>query len=129
MQGMSAVSPRLCQPSCPCAGGCTTSEALAQCEAYPKLQDALQQYFQFTAFRPGQLEALLPVLHGKDAFVRIATGGGKSMCIFLVPLSIGNGAVGVVISPLNGLMDEQVSLNSGGVAKLIPYTFDKFHCN
>ncbi len=103
------LSPRLCKPGCPCASGCTTPEALAQCAAYPKVQAAFEHYFGFTAFRPGQLEAVLPVLHGKDAFVRLATGGGKSLCMFLVPLSLGDTVMAVIISPLNGLMDEHVS--------------------
>lgn len=40
--------------------------------------------------------------------VRMATGGGKSLCTFLVPLAARADAVGVVISPLNVLIDEQV---------------------
>ena len=71
--------------------------------------ESLGSYFKLTNFRRGQLEGILPVLHRKDAFIRLPTGGGKSLCMFLVPLSISNSAVGVVISPLNGLMDEQVS--------------------
>ena len=51
----------------------------------------------------------MPVLHGKDVLVKMATGAGKSLCIYLVPLAVGTSAVGVVISPLNGLMDQQVS--------------------
>ena len=49
----------------------------------------------------------LPVVHGKDVFVRLATGSGKS-CMFLAPLAISDIAMAVIISPLNGLMDEQV---------------------
>ena len=59
-------------------------------------------------FRDGQLEALMPILHGNDAFVRMATGAGKSLCMFLAPLSISELVMGVIISPLNGLMDQQV---------------------
>ncbi len=84
------------------------------------MKAALLKYFGHSTFRPGQLEALLPVVHGNDAFVRMPTGGGKSLCMFLVPLSISDVAVGVVVSPLKGLMDEQVrwltllaSINAG----------------
>lgn len=73
-----------------------------------KLKCALQKYYKHTAFRPGQLESLLPVVHGKDVFVRLATGSGKSMCMFLVPLAISDSAMAMIVSPLNGLMDEQV---------------------
>ena len=50
----------------------------------------------------------MPILHGNDVFVRMATGAGKSLCMFLAPLSISELAMGVIISPLNGLMDQQV---------------------
>ena len=51
----------------------------------------------------------MPVVHGRDVLVKMATGAGKSSCIYLVPLAVGTTAVGVVISPFNGLMDQQVS--------------------
>ena len=76
------------------------------CVGYRKLKEALQGHFKF---RPGQLEALLPVVHGKDVFVRMPTGGGKSLCMFLVPLAVNKKAIGVVVSPLVSLMDQQVS--------------------
>ena len=56
-----------------------------------------------------QMDVLLPLVHGRDAFVRMATGAGKSLCMFLAPLAIGpESAIGVIISPLNALMDQQV---------------------
>ena len=55
---------------------------------------------------PGQLEALLPVAHGKDVFVCMPTGGGKSLCMFLIPLSPGKAAMGIIISPLIGLIEQ-----------------------
>ena len=78
------------------------------CIAYLKAREALTKYFKFVDFRPGQLAALMPVLHGRDVLVKMATGAGKSLCIDLVPLVMGPRAVGVVVSPLNGLMDQQV---------------------
>jgi superfamily II DNA helicase RecQ len=77
--------------------------------AQPKLEGALRSTFRHASFRPGQLEALLSVSHGKDVFVRMPTGGGKSLCMFLVPISLGRGAMGIVISPLVGLIEQQVS--------------------
>jgi ATP-dependent helicase YprA (DUF1998 family) len=41
-------------------------------------------------------------------FVRMATGSGKSLCMFLVPLAVSDSGMGIVISPLNALMDQQV---------------------
>ncbi len=99
---------QLCTPTCPCASGNTSLEALGHCAAYPRILGTLQKYFGHDTFRPGQLDAVLPTVHGRDVFVRMATGGGKSLCMFLVPLSISNAAMGVIVSPLNGLMDEHV---------------------
>ena len=39
---------------------------MENCVAYCKAKTALTQYFKFDSFRPGQLAALLPVLHGRD---------------------------------------------------------------
>jgi bloom syndrome protein len=39
-------------------------------------------YLKFNNFRPGQLEALLPAVHGRDVFVWMPTGGGKSLYVF-----------------------------------------------
>lgn len=80
-----------------------------RCQARILLETTLQKWFKFTGFRPGQVEAMLPVLHCKDAFVRMATGSGKSLCMFLPPLAVSNSSMAVIISPLNALMDQQVS--------------------
>ena len=80
------------------------------CTATDRLKKALHTYFKYTEFRPGQLESTLPALHRKDVFVRMATGSGKSLCMFLVPLSCNDMAMGVVISPLRALMEQQVSV-------------------
>ena len=69
----------------------------------------LSSRFHYSGFRPGQLEALLAAAHGKDVFVHMRTGGGKSLCMYLLPLACGNDAMGIVISPLVGLMEQQVS--------------------
>ena len=98
---------QLCTADCPLANG-QLLEPLERCNAYLRLVVALQFFGGLTSFRPGQLEALLPIAHGKDCFVRMATGAGKSLCMFLVPLAHDLPSVGVVISPLNCLMDEQV---------------------
>ena len=49
-------------------------------------------------------------LHGKDVLVRMATVAGKSLTMFLVPLYHSPKAVGLIVSPLNSLMDEQVRI-------------------
>lgn len=83
--------------------------SLDECVGYTKLRDALQAHFKYDDFRPGQLEAVLPVVHGRDVFVCLPTGGGKSLCIFLALLAISDRAIAIVVSPLISLMDQQVS--------------------
>lgn len=94
-----------------CTGGAERSGVRVLCTARDRLKEALHAYFKHTEFRPGQVESTLPALHGQDVFVRMATGSGKSLCIFLVPLALNDSAMGIVISPLNALMDQQVRCN------------------
>ena len=77
-----------------------------QCNVATRLEGCLEKH---SSFRPGQLASTAAVLHGRDAFVRMATGAGKSLCIFLAPLAVSDTAMAVVISPLVGLVDQQVS--------------------
>ncbi|GAX76594.1 hypothetical protein CEUSTIGMA_g4040.t1 [Chlamydomonas eustigma] len=75
---------------------------------------ALQKYFQYSSFRGKQADAISAALSGKDVFVLMPTGGGKSMC-FTVP-SLVTQKLTLVISPLIALMQDQVSsLLSKGV--------------
>lgn len=99
----------LCQvEECPFVNGPVTSGETSECVANERLWQRLEDVFNLRNFRPGQLEALLPALHGKDTFVRMATGAGKSLCMFLVPIASGDTSMGIIISPLNSLMNEQV---------------------
>ena len=89
---------------CPLSDKCTTEVLeVTSCPAKANLKDALRMYFHFDTFRPGQLESLLPLAHGKDVFVHIPTGGGKSICMYLYPLALNDTAMGLVISPLIGM--------------------------
>ena len=86
-----------------CDSACFTTEGnwqsgSTQCLAKEKLEAALLKYFKYTTFRPGQLDALLAVMHGKDVLVSMATGAGKLLCMFLAPLAF---TVGVVVSVLS----------------------------
>ena len=80
-----------------------------QCTAAAQLKLVLSEIFNHQDFLPGQLEALLPIAHGKDVFVHMRTGGGKSICMYIIPLAHGGEAMGIIISPLVGLMEQQVS--------------------
>ena len=63
--------------------------------------------FHHDSLRPGQQEAMLPVMHGHDVLVKMPTGGGKTMCMFVPPLATSDTAMGLVISPLVALMEQQ----------------------
>lgn len=68
--------------------------------------DILRHTFGYDAFR-GQQQAIIDELvAGRDALVIMPTGGGKSLC-YQIPALIRDG-VGVVISPLIALMQDQV---------------------
>ena len=42
----------------------------------------LKKQLKYSSFRPGQLEAILPALHGEDVFVRMGTGLGKTLRMY-----------------------------------------------
>lgn len=76
-----------------------------------QLASSLQIYFGFSNFKGLQLEAIQSLLSGKDTFVIMPTGGGKSLC-YQLPGLICEG-VAIVVSPLIALMKNQVDLVRG----------------
>ncbi|PKK69995.1 P-loop containing nucleoside triphosphate hydrolase protein, partial [Rhizophagus irregularis] len=56
-------------------------------------------------FREGQMEAIITYLGGKDTFVSMKTGGGKTLCYALSAICFEG--LTIVFSPLKALMDDQ----------------------
>jgi ATP-dependent DNA helicase RecQ len=77
-------------------------------------QQVLSRYFGYPSFRENQQEVIDTLLAGQDAFVLMPTGSGKSIC-YQIPSIMLNG-VGLVVSPLIALMQDQVeALRQNGV--------------
>ena len=76
--------------------------------------DILKHTFGYDDFRDPQLAIINELLAGRNALVLMPTGGGKSLC-YQIPAIIRQG-VGVVISPLIALMQDQVdALHQSGI--------------
>src|SRR6476469_5037448 len=75
------------------------------------LNNHLQQNFGFDAFKEPQEAIINNLLAGRDTFVIMPTGGGKSLC-YQLPAMISTGCA-IIVSPLIALMKNQVDLMRG----------------
>lgn len=72
------------------------------------LSSKLQDHFGFDGFKGPQEKIIENLLAGKDTFVIMPTGGGKSLC-YQLPAMVCDG-VAIIVSPLIALMKNQVDL-------------------
>jgi ATP-dependent DNA helicase RecQ len=81
----------------------------------PLLLQQLKEHFGFDGFKNDQDTIIENLLAGKDTFVIMPTGGGKSLC-YQLPAIISEG-VAIIVSPLIALMKNQVDLVRGYSSK------------
>lgn len=96
-------------PKSATAGKKNTTTKLA--DATFDIHGALETYFGFREFKGTQEKSIRSLLSGKDTFVIMPTGGGKSLC-YQLPAMILEGCA-IIVSPLIALMKNQVDLVRG----------------
>lgn len=96
------------------------------------LSKELKKYFGFSTFKGQQEQIITTLLNGKDVFVLMPTGGGKSLCYQLPALILEGTAI--VVSPLIALMKNQVDAVNGlssdeGIAHVLNSSLNKAQTN
>ena len=92
------------------------------------LQGTLKKFFGFSKFKGNQEKIITNILDGKDTFVIMPTGGGKSLC-YQLPAIVSEGTA-IIVSPLIALMKNQVDAirgfsNEDGIAHFLNSSLTK----
>jgi ATP-dependent DNA helicase RecQ len=98
----------------------------------PEILDTLKSFFGFDGFKGNQEKIIKNLLNGKDTFVIMPTGGGKSLC-YQLPALLCEGTA-IVVSPLIALMKNQVDAirgfsNENGIAHFLNSSLNKSDIN
>src|SRR5882762_9958306 len=93
-----------------------------------ELHGTLKSFFGFEGFKGNQEKIIKSVLAGKDTFVIMPTGGGKSLC-YQLPALVSEGTA-IIVSPLIALMKNQVDAIRGfsdenGIAHFLNSSLNK----
>lgn len=84
---------------------------IATAKSKTDLKKSLHEHFGFDGFKGEQEQIIKSILAGKDTFVIMPTGGGKSLC-YQLPALLSEG-IAIIVSPLIALMKNQVDLIRG----------------
>jgi ATP-dependent DNA helicase RecQ len=103
------------EPSLPQPSNLQPSTSDPSPDERARLQAALQRHFGFSAFRPGQLEAIAGLLRGQNVLAVMPTGHGKSL-VYQLAAQLLPGTT-LVISPLIALMKDQLEGLPPGIEK------------
>ncbi|NNK19155.1 MAG: DNA helicase RecQ [Maribacter sp.] len=92
------------------------------------LHASLKKYFGFSQFKGLQEDVIKNIVQGKNTFVIMPTGGGKSLC-YQLPALMKNGTA-IIVSPLIALMKNQVDAIRGissehGIAHVLNSSLNK----
>ena len=79
---MAAYRPFCSPANCLVVSGVVDQASTSSCPAVSQLYTTLQDVFGHTEFRPGQLDAAVAAMHGRDVFVQMRTGARKTLCMF-----------------------------------------------